>query len=142
MDKNLKQIKVGIGVMIFKNKKVLLHKRFGSHGEGEYASPGGHLEFGESITDCAKRETMEETGIKIKNIKFLCYMNLTHYAGKHYAHINVIADWASGVPKNLEPHAGGDWSWFDINNLPRPRFATLDKSTLAYKTGKNFFDSK
>ena len=68
MDK-FEQIKVGVGVMILKGKKVLLHKRFGSHGEGEYASPGGHLEFGESIGDCAKRETTEETGIKIKNIK-------------------------------------------------------------------------
>ncbi|HOF50487.1 MAG TPA: hypothetical protein PLH22_02295 [Candidatus Colwellbacteria bacterium] len=33
--------RVGIGVMIFKNGKVLLGKRKGSHGEGEYAFPGG-----------------------------------------------------------------------------------------------------
>jgi len=141
-DQKQKIIKAGVGVLIFKNGKILLHKRFGAHGEGEYASPGGHLEFGESIINCAKRETGEEAGIKIKNIKFLCFMNLTHYLGKHYAHINVVADWASGDPKNLEPHAGGDWGWFDPSDLPKPRFATLDNAVLAYKTGKNFFDSR
>lgn len=40
--------KVGIGVMILKDEKVLLGKRKGSHGEGEYSFPGGHLEYMES----------------------------------------------------------------------------------------------
>ena len=37
--------RVGIGVMIFKDGKVLLGKRKASHGEGEWASPGGHLDY-------------------------------------------------------------------------------------------------
>ena len=60
--------RVGIGVMIFKDNKVLFGKRKGSHGEGEYAFPGGHLDYMETIEDCAKRETFEETGIEIENI--------------------------------------------------------------------------
>src|SRR3989338_3768070 len=47
------QTKVGIGVLIFKEGKVLLCKRKGSHGSGEYAFPGGHLEYMESFTECA-----------------------------------------------------------------------------------------
>ena len=35
---------VGVGVMILKNGCVLLGKRKGAHGEGEYAIPGGHPE--------------------------------------------------------------------------------------------------
>ena len=136
-----KIIKVGVGVLVVKDGKVLLHKRYGSHGEGEYASPGGHLEFGESISNCAKRETMEEAGIEIKNIKFLFYKNMTDYSQKHYAHINVLADWASGEPKNMEPEKGGEWGWYDLNNLPSPRFATLDDTVRAIKSGVNFFDS-
>jgi len=54
--------RIGIGVMIFKERKVLFGKRKSSHGEGEYAFPGGHLDYMERIEDCAKRETFEETG--------------------------------------------------------------------------------
>ena len=50
--------------MILKNGKVLLSKRKGSHGEGEFAFPGGHLEYMEGFADCARREVQEEYGIK------------------------------------------------------------------------------
>ncbi len=89
--------------MIFKDDKVLPAKRKGAHGEGEFAFPGGHLEFGESFAECARRETREEAGIEIGNIRFQFLSNLTHYVGKHYAHIGLVADWKSGEPTALEP---------------------------------------
>src|SRR5258706_6680257 len=97
------KIKVGIGVLVLKDGKVLLGKRKSAHGDGEYATPGGHLEYMESFIDCAKREVAEETGMKIKNIKFMYIANLREYAPKHYVHIEVIAEWESGEPQLLEP---------------------------------------
>jgi 8-oxo-dGTP pyrophosphatase MutT (NUDIX family) len=38
---------------------------------GLIAHPGGHLEHGESFETCAQREVMEETGLTIKDIRFL-----------------------------------------------------------------------
>lgn len=35
-----------------------------------YAFPGGHVEHGESITDCVIREVKEETGLSIFHVKF------------------------------------------------------------------------
>ena len=72
--------KVGLGVMVVKDGKVLLGKRKGSHGQGEYAWPGGHMEYMESFEECAKREVKEETGIEIADITFLRLMNLKMYA--------------------------------------------------------------
>jgi len=67
---------VGVGLLIVKGNKVLLGKRKGSHGEGEHAGPGGHLELGETIEECVLRELAEEAGpnIKIKNLRFLCLL--------------------------------------------------------------------
>lgn len=134
--------KVGISVMIMKDDLVLLGKRKGSHGSGEYAFTGGHLEYMESFEDCAKRETLEESGIKIKNIKFQLLMNLLQFVPKHYVHIGMIAEWESGDPVNLEPDSCEGWGWYDINNLPEPMLE-IDKTLVeSYKTGINYFKEK
>ncbi len=131
--------KVGVGVMILKGNKLLLAKRKGSHGAGEFAFPGGHLEFGESIEDCCRRETMEEAGVKIKSIRFLFFTNLTKYPGKHYAHIGMVADWASGQPQVIEPDKSESWRWYDLENLPAQMFETCELSVKSYKTGQVYF---
>lgn len=33
--------KVGVGVVVFKDGKILLGKRINAHGDGEYEGPGG-----------------------------------------------------------------------------------------------------
>src|SRR3990172_9629070 len=133
--------KVGVGVMILKDGKVLLGERKGSHGEGEFAFPGGHLEYLESFEDCARREIKEETGIEIQNIKFLFLANVTKYAPKHYAHIGLIADYKSGEPQVLEPEKSENWDWYHLDKLPSPLFYMCELSFQAYKTGKNFLGS-
>ncbi|MFH1192279.1 MAG: NUDIX domain-containing protein [bacterium] len=136
-----KQIpKVGIGIFIIKDGKVLLTKRKGSHGEGEYAFPGGHLEYMESFEDCAKRETMEEAGIEIENIRFQLLANVKKYAPKHYVHIALFADWKSGEPKILEPDKCEGWGWYSLDNLPEPMFEMCKLSYDSYKTGRSYYD--
>ena len=132
---------VGIGVMIFKDGKVLLGKRKGSHGSNRYAFPGGHLEYMESFEDCAKRETLEECGININKIKFQLLANMKEYSPKHYIHINLMADWKSGEAKVLEPDKCENWDWYNLNKLPRPLFRACEWAIENYKTGKNYFDN-
>ena len=133
--------KVGVGVMVFKNQKVLIGKRKGSHGEGEYTTPGGHLEYMESFEDCAKREVLEETGIEIENVKFLCLANLKAYAPKHYVHIWLTADWKSGEAKVMEPEKCEGWDWYELDKIREPQFKTNPIALEALKTARNYFDS-
>jgi 8-oxo-dGTP diphosphatase len=130
-----------VGVMIFKKGKVLLQKRKGSHGAGEWAFPGGHLEYMESFEECACREVMEEVGIEISNIRFQFLSNVKKYKPKHYVHIGLIADWANGEPKSLEPDKVTEVGWYDLNNLPQPIFEFCIQAFESYKTGLNYFDS-
>jgi 8-oxo-dGTP diphosphatase len=132
--------KIGLGVMILKDGKVLLGKRKGSHGEGEFAFPGGHLEYMESFEDCARREVREECGLEIGNLRFQLTANVTKYAPKHYVHINLLADWKSGEPKVLESDKSESWAWHDVNNPPVPLFEMCKLAFQSYKTGQNYFD--
>lgn len=133
--------KVGIAVIVIKDNKFLLGRRKGFHGEGDYASPGGHLEYMESIKDCAKREVQEETGMEIKNIRFLRLYNMKDYAPKHYIDIAVVCDWKSGDPKVLEPEKCTGWGWYPLDSLPKPLFKSWPTILKALETGENYFDS-
>jgi 8-oxo-dGTP diphosphatase len=139
-DKNLRP-KVGVGVMVMKDGRVLMGKRKSSHGAGEWGWPGGHLEYMESFEDCAKREVKEETGIEIENVRFNRLMNLRAYPPKHYADVGLVADWKSGEPKVCEPEKCEEWGWFDLDKLPAPLFGPCVTSVQAYKTGENFYDA-
>lgn len=108
--------------MILKNGKILLGKRKGSHSEGQFAFPGGHLEYMEGFAECARREILEECGIEIENIRFQFLANVSKYASKHYVHVGLIAEWKSGDPKVLEADKCELWNWYDLINLPKPLF--------------------
>lgn len=133
-------IKVGVGVMVLKDGRVLLGKRCGTHGAGEYAWPGGHMEYMESFEQTAKREVREEAGIEIENVRFLRLQNLKDYAPKHYVDIGLIADWKSGEPQVMEPDRCEGWGWYEIDKLPQPLFKTILTYIEAYTTGRNFWD--
>jgi 8-oxo-dGTP diphosphatase len=134
------QPKVGVGVMIVKSGSALLGQRKGSHGEGEYAFPGGHLEYMESFEHCARRETLEECGIVIEHIRFQFLANVNTYTPRHYVHVGLLADWKSGTPEVLEPEASGPWEWYDLEHLPQPLFEMVRLAVESYKTGRHYYD--
>ena len=119
--------KIGVGVIVRKDGKVLVGKRIGAHGEGSWSFPGGHLEFGESVEGCASRETLEETGIKIKNIKKAVFTNdLFKEKNKHYITLYVVSDYDSGEVSLMEPDKFEKWDWFNWNDLPKPLFIPIE----------------
>ena len=118
--------KVGVGVCIIKDNKILLGKRKNAHGDGTWSVPGGHLEFNESWEDCVIRETFEEAGIKIKNISFSTATNdIFEKEGKHYITIFMLAEYGSGEVKIMEPDKCEQWEWFTWDNLPKPLFVPI-----------------
>lgn len=124
--------KVGVGIMIVKDNQVLLGKRKGSHGEGEYAWPGGHLEFGETLEECIEREIAEEAGITVKPIRPVSVSNVIKY-GRHYLDIQYLVEYISGEPQTLEPDRTEEWKWYSIDELPQPIFEFTQRGLDGYK---------
>lgn len=118
--------RVGVGVLMFREGLVLLGRRKGSHGAGDWAPPGGHLEFGETPEGCARRETLEETGLVLGTVTPGPYVN-SFFAPerKHYVTLFVLATGVEGEPKLLEPEKCAGWSWFSWSDLPQPLFRPI-----------------
>jgi ADP-ribose pyrophosphatase YjhB (NUDIX family) len=112
------------------------------------ALPGGHLEMYESWEQCAIRETKEETGLHIGNVRFGHVTNdIMKEIGKHYvtifmmgevttaedaendhgdgAGVNVVRN-AQLRPMNLEPHKCDGWDSYSWEELCR--FASFSKN--------------
>ncbi len=121
-----KEVRVGVAAVILREGRVLLGERIGSHGSHTWATPGGHLEMGESIEACAKRETFEETGLVIESFKNLTFTNdIFEKEGKHYVTLFVVGSCSSGEPQITEPDKCKQWKWFDLEELPEPLFLPL-----------------
>ena len=118
--------RIGVGVLILKDNKILLGKRISTHGKNTWAPPGGHLEFNEQIEECAIREVKEETNLEIKNLRIGPITNDIHKdEDKHYVTIFVISEYKSGNVKLMEPEKCEQWNWFEWSNLPQPLFLPL-----------------
>jgi len=122
-----KRPKVGVGVAVVKEGKVLLGKRKNAHGEGTWSFPGGHLEYMESWEDCAIRETLEETGLSINNVRFGTVTNdIFQEEQKHYVTIIMLSDYESGDLRLMEPDKCEKWEWFAWDKLPDALFVSIE----------------
>jgi 8-oxo-dGTP diphosphatase len=122
----MKRPAVGVAVVVIKNDRVLLGRRKSSHGSGSWSFPGGHLEFGESVENCAKREVLEETGIVITNVRYGPFTNdFFRDEQKHYVTLFTLADYGSGGEEVREPEKNDCWSWYGWNELPQPLFLPI-----------------
>lgn len=143
MDK--KYPKVGVGVMIRRDNKVLLGLRKGSHGAGEWSFPGGHLEWGESVFQTAIREAMEETGLVVSDLELISVADEMRYIDsddKHYLNIGVRANSVDGEPQLMEPNKCEKWGWFDLENLPEDIFEGTLLTITNYKRGTIYLEGR
>ena len=118
--------RVGVAVVVVRDGRVLVGQRLGAHGEGTWALPGGHLEFGETIEDCARRELAEETGLVADALMPGPFTNnVLASKGLHYVTLFLVARDARGEPQRLEPEKCAGWRWFAWSALPEPLFSPL-----------------
>lgn len=144
METEKKKVLAGFGVMMMRGGKVLLGKRHDDpekassalRGEVTWTMPGGKFEFGESFEDGAIREVLEETGIKLINVKVIC-LNNNKNEHAHFVTVGLFSDEFDGEPKIMEPDEIVEWQWFDLGDLPNPLYFPSGKVLDSYN--KNLF---
>jgi 8-oxo-dGTP diphosphatase len=123
------RVGAGFGVILEKDGKILLGLRHPDpdkadsafRSAGEWSLPGGKLEWGETFEEGAIRETKEETGIMIKNPQVISVHNCKNIHA-HFMTVGLLThDW-EGEARVMEPDEMIDWQWFDLNDLPSPRY--------------------
>lgn len=124
-------VRVGVAVLVQcpETGRVLVGRRKGSHGAGTYALPGGHLEMGESWEACARREVLEETGLRLDALSLAKVTNdVMEAERKHYVTVFMrgVASRGQPGPQLLEPDKCEAWEWLaDLASVPLPRFIPL-----------------
>lgn len=127
-------VRVGVGILLVRQGQVLLGRRKGAHGAGEYAWPGGHLEFGETLEECVAREMEEETGLVVRPVRPVSLSNVIKY-GRHYLDIQYLVEYVSGTPEVREPDKVEGWAWYPLDSLPSPLFEFARRGLEGYLAG-------
>ena len=116
----------GVATLIINDGKLLLGFRKKSPGKNSWQCPGGLLEAGESVFDCARRETREETGLDISHLKYAPYTNnYFEDEGFHSVTLYVTANLAGGELDKKEADLASNWTWFAKDKIPEPLFLPL-----------------
>ena len=129
---------VGVGVIFVRGDTVFLAKRHGAHGEDTWASAGGHLENGETLEECGRREAMEELCVTVEDLRYLCVSNIIAY-DKHYVDIEFLGEIGDQEPRLMEPESFIASGWFSLDDLPEPLSHAMRYALDSYRTGQHYF---
>jgi NAD+ diphosphatase len=80
-----------------------------------YSALAGFVEPGESLEQCVARETQEEVGVRVNNIRYFASQS---WPFPHSLMIAFVCEWRDG---EIAPQASEieDAKWFDVLQLPK-----------------------
>jgi NADH pyrophosphatase NudC (nudix superfamily) len=117
-----------VGVVVYDQDSRLLLCRSKANAVGSWLILGGHLELGETLIDCAKREVMEEASINVEEVALLNVLESIYSEDinpqKHYVMLNFSARATSTEFKLSNEHT--ELRWFSKDEL---RQLTINNSS-------------
>lgn len=103
--------------------EVLLSVRLGHGlGAGSYTLPGGKKNDDESFENCAKRELLEETGLRIVESRPISYYYHRIPDRSPTLTVGALVEIYEGRVLHKEPTQNTAWRWYPLHDLPWPLF--------------------
>jgi ADP-ribose pyrophosphatase YjhB (NUDIX family) len=128
----LREARVGCGVVVLRDGKLLLLKRVNPPEADHWGLPGGKVDWLEPAAVSAARELLEETGVTAGPMALLCAADyIDEAAGEHWLCPIYLALEATGEAHRAEPHKHSDLGWFDPANSPSPLTVTAQAAIEA-----------
>lgn len=92
---------VGVGVVVWRDDRILLIRRGRPPSQGQWSLPGGAQELGETVFETARREVAEETGLDVEVVGVVDVVDLIDRDSEgrvrhHYTLVDVAAEWREG----------------------------------------------
>ncbi len=130
---------MGVGVVFVRRGAVFLARRKGAHGEDSWGSAGGHLEFGETLEECARREALEELGVRVGELRVLCLSNILAY-GRHYVDVEFLGDIGDQDPApTAEDGSFSEYGWYPLHDPPQPLFEPMRLAIDSLLSGQWYY---
>lgn len=109
--------RVGVAAVVWRTperRELLLGKGHNDAANDEiFAVTGGHWESGETLHDAAIRETREEAGVELTDLKLISVFDFfNEEKGRSYVSIGFSAIWSHGEPEVREVEKKVNWGWY------------------------------
>lgn len=125
--------KAAAGVILLQDKQVLVAKRAREPQKGKYDFPGGFLDYNEDAEDAARRELLEEAGIKLGNLELIATSTHEYAEGTSSCDLLFLAtDWEGDIRPNDDV---AELYWKPLDFINSPQFAWAYPG-LAHKVAK------
>lgn len=134
-----------VDALIIKDNKILMAKRSEKLVQGgKWGLIGGFVDRDETCEEAVVREVFEETGYRLKNVKFFTIIDSPKRKNEERQNIGFVYACEAGEQEGKPDNESTEQKWFPLGNLPSEEEIAFDHLQIInlYLKNKNSFFPK
>ncbi|MGE0599397.1 MAG: NUDIX domain-containing protein [Dehalococcoidia bacterium] len=132
---------VAVHLFFVRDGSILLLRRANTgYEDGNYSVPAGHLDGGETVTQAAIRESLEEVGTAIRAEALEHAVVMHRRAEAERIDFFMTATEWDGEPRNREPEKCDELRWAPTDGLPANVVPYVRRAIEAWMDGERYLE--